>query len=270
MLRKHYFLGLTAALTYAGLQFTGSTVAAQAAAPEPAPAPAPQAAPALPAEAAPVQPVEASPLLAPAQEAPPAPAKESSEAAPAPAAGPMRDGPSFAFAYPMTFTVGDYKNFIGDPGFRGIAVTGEWPLFKGLRLGGSFNYVRLSETKARETYEFENAAINGKLYNYSDAWNMGVLVRYRFLEPGSRIRPFLGTELGVSFLTATTLIADFGVEDSPTGFLFVAEAGTLVGITKNMAAFVALRYNLTTASFVNVHNPSFLSLQIGLSFGGAK
>jgi Lipid A 3-O-deacylase (PagL) len=177
-----------------------------------------------------------------------------------------REYASWTLAYEVAFPVADLNTFIGSVSPRGLGFAGEFPVYKGLRIGGTINYNRFYGNQPRDTYYLDNGAVTATLYRYVDVWSLAALARYRFLEPNSGIRPFIGVGLGVSFLSATTLVADLGFQDTPAGFLFQPEAGVTARLSAGMQALLAVRYTMTTAAFREVDMPSYISLQIGLSW----
>ena len=181
-----------------------------------------------------------------------------------------RERPSWAFSYEVGFPVADLHKFTENVSPRGLGFNFEWPIIEGLRLGAAFHYSRFYDERPRTTYEFDSGAINGKLYRYLDIWSFAAAARYRFGSPADPIRGFVGLEVGVAFLNATTLLADTGVQDTPTGLLVAGEVGIAARISKGYLATVALRYNLTTASFRNTDLPSYIALQLGFAWEGAN
>jgi hypothetical protein len=270
----------------ASLSLSSARVDAQAN-PTPPPAAAPAAPPAAapPAAAAPVspQPVAAPAPVPPAQQSL-APATPSAVAAPVyaapapypepdygqPAAAPTfeerpssRERPSFAIAYEVGFPVFDLHTFVNNVSPRGMGGNFEWPVIQGLRLGAAFHYSRFYDERPNQTYNFDGGAVTAKLYRFADIWSMAAVARYRFGTPDSPIRPFVGLELGVSFLNATTLLADLGFQNTPTGFLAAGEVGLAARVSRGFLATIALRYNMTTASFGKTDMPSYIALQLG-------
>jgi hypothetical protein len=183
---------------------------------------------------------------------------------------PERERPSWALAYEVGFPVADLHKFTENVSPRGMGFNFEWPVVEGLRLGAAFHYSRFYDERPRTTFEFDSGAINAKLYRYLDIWSFAAAGRYRFGSPADPVRGFVGLEVGVAFLNATTLLADTGVQDTPTGLLVAGEVGIAARITKGYLATIALRYNLTTASFAQTDIPSYLALQLGFAWEGAK
>jgi hypothetical protein len=248
----------TAALSLATLSSTRTS--AQATSPAPPPAAAPTSPPSF------VEP-------APQPSAPPA-TPDTNYAEDDPHAfmvkSPERERPSWALAYEVGFPVADLHTFTENVSPRGMGFNFEWPVVEGLRLGAAFHYSRFYDERPRATYQVDSGAINAKLYRYSDIWSFAGAARYRFGSPADPMRAFVGLEVGVAFLNATTLLADTGVQDTPTGLLVAGELGIAARVTKGYLATIALRYNLTTASFGNTDMPSYIALQLGFAWEGAN
>jgi hypothetical protein len=174
-----------------------------------------------------------------------------------------RERPSFAIAYEVGFPVFDLHTFTNNVSPRGMGGNFEWPVIQGLRLGAAFHYSRFYDERPRQTYVFDNGAVNAKLYRYADIWSMSALARYRFSTPDSPVRPFVGLEIGVAFLNATTLIADTGFQNTPTGLLLAGEVGLAARVSRGFLATIAVRYNMTTASYGTTDMPSYIALQLG-------
>jgi hypothetical protein len=269
----HALFACSGALALVAL--SSAPTSAQAANPVPppaAPAPAvPTVQPAPPASAPPAaaaQPAAAQPVLSPAAVPDVRYAEEDAQGFVVKA--PERERPSWALAYEVGFPVADLHKFTENVSPRGMGFNFEWPVIAGLRLGAAFHYSRFYDERDRTTYEFEGGAINAKLYRYLDVWSFAASGRYRFGSPSDPVRGFVGLEVGVAFVNATTLLADTGVQDTPTGLLVGGEIGIAARITKGYLATIALRYNLTTASFGQTDIPSYLALQLGFAWEGAN
>jgi hypothetical protein len=257
----------SAALGLVALVTAGSTrTSAQATAPTPPPAAPAPAAPAVQPGAPPSAPAAATTQPAPTPDTNYA----DDEAHGFVVKSPERERPSWALAYEVGFPVADLHKFTENVSPRGMGFNFEWPVVEGLRLGAAFHYSRFYDEVPRTTFEFDSGAINAKLYRYLDIWSFAAAGRYRFGSPADPVRGFVGLEVGVAFLNATTLLADTGVQDTPTGLLVAGEAGIAARITKGYLATIALRYNLTTASFAQTDIPSYLALQLGFAWEGAN
>jgi hypothetical protein len=173
--------------------------------------------------------------------------------------------PQWTVGYSMALGVGEMNDFIGDPSFRGFQVTLLWPAYRALFLGLSFGYNGFYESKSRETFRLDSAAVTAKLYRYANAWPVALLARYQFLQPRSPLRPYLGVGLGAAFIDTTTLVTDLSYDDSSTGFLLAPEAGLLAHLSKAVMLCAAYTFNLTTASMKNGAALSYNTLLLGVS-----
>jgi len=180
-----------------------------------------------------------------------------------------RERPSWMLAYPLAMPVGDFHDYVADVSFRGFSFSAEWPIGGGgLRLGGALDYNLFYDQRPRSTYQLDSGAVTATLYNYADVWSAGFLTRYRFLDTRASVRPFMGLELGATYLSASSLVADFDVSDDQVGFLAVGEVGALTHVGHFTDISVALRYAVTSASFGSHDWPMFMALQLGISLGG--
>jgi len=265
---------------------------ALAQAPAPAPAAPPPAAPAAPPPVAPAPPPPAAPApLAPAAAAPlaaepapgglpaasqpvypaAAPGGYYAAAEPAPVARPSIVGKpseqaSFFMGYEIGLPTGSLGDFVSDASFRGFDMGGLWPVWRGLYLGPVFSHHTFNEHEGSNTYLIEDGAITADFYTYARFWTMAGLARYHFLPPDAFVRPYVGLRMGMTFVTAATLVADLSIYYEPLGFALSPEVGLLIRALPIMHINVGLRYDFTTASEGPLDNASFLPFHLGLVF----
>jgi len=171
----------------------------------------------------------------------------------------------WTFGYSMALGVGDLNDYVQNVSFRGFEVNLLWPLARSLFVGASFGYNGFYESTGSETYQLASAAVTGKLYRYADAWPLAAVGRYVFAQPESMFRPYLGLQMGATWIQTTTLVTDLTFQDSQVGFLLAPEAGILAHLSKAVAACLAYKFNFTTASPGDRDLLSYSSLMLGLT-----
>jgi hypothetical protein len=141
-------------------------------------------------------------------------------------------------------------------------------VWRGLYIGPVFSHHTFNEHEGKATYldVIDNGAITADLYTYARFWTMAGMARYHFLPPNAFVRPYAGLRMGLTFVTAATLVADLSIYYEPLGFALSPEAGILIRALPIMHINVGLRYDFSTASEGPLDNASFLPFHFGLVF----
>jgi outer membrane protein len=198
--------------------------------------------------------------------APPAPIASETMVKPvAVPTGPTEQSQIF-FGYEISLPVASLNDFVSKPSYRGFEFGALWPVFKSLHVGAFFNHHTFYEEKGAQTYQLDSGALHANLYRYARFWTMGGAARYYLLQPDSVVRPYVGLRVGMTFVTAATLVADLSLYDTPIGFALAPEAGLIVRAVKVMDVSGSIRYEYSTASSGKLDNGSFMAFQLGLVF----
>ena len=177
-----------------------------------------------------------------------------------------RERPSIFVGYEITLPVGDLRDFLSEPSYRGFEMGALWPIYRSLYIGPVFNYHLFYQHKGTTTYLLDAGAITGDLYRYAKSWTMGVAARYVFMPPGSMARPFVGLRMGIDFVTMATLVSDLSLYDTPTGFALSPEAGLMLRMADFVSFAVAVRYDYSTAGTSSWDNISYMAYHLGFVF----
>jgi hypothetical protein len=179
---------------------------------------------------------------------------------------PPSEEPQILVGYEISMPLGSLQDYVSDASFRGFEFGALWPIFKGLYLGPVFNHHTFYEEKGFKTYELDSGAVTANLYSYARFWTMAGAARYHFLKPDSVARPYLGLRMGMTFVTASTMVADLSIYDTPIGFALSPEVGVLVRLAAVAHLSASIRYDFTTASSGRLENGSYMAYQLGFTF----
>jgi hypothetical protein len=158
----------------------------------------------------------------------------------------------------------DLHDFIGDPSFKGFELGGLYPVARGLHVGLYMNSRLFEEARGTTTIALSNGALSGDFYRYARFWSTGAAARYYFLRPDHFVRPYIGVRLGVSFMTATTLLADREYYETPVGFTVAPEVGFAFRVLPLLSVSLAARYDFSTLDARQIDNASYAAFHFGL------
>jgi hypothetical protein len=166
-------------------------------------------------------------------------------------------------SYTIGFPSADLHAIIDDPSFRGFDVNIHAAVLRSWYIGVAVGYNHFHEDDGRDTYETDWGAVTGTFYRAYGSVSLALSNRYYLLSPQDIVRPYAGLRLGVSFGSASLMVADVHRYSAPAGFLVAPEAGVAVRLLHWLRLSVAYQYDFTTNSFREVDQASFHAVQLG-------
>jgi len=158
------------------------------------------------------------------------------------------------------------SDFQSGTSYEGFGLEFRSMLRQSVSAGLAFDYNRFSQTRSLESVQRGNGILSGPTYRYTDQFGIKVTGHFYLFE--GAFRPYLGAGIGGDWSYAYVQSADLGQTKQGFYFIFAPEVGlmwnafsggTSVGIN------IAVRYNMTNASFQSVNNAQWLSEIIGIS-----
>jgi len=166
--------------------------------------------------------------------------------------------------YSMGISMGSTADYISKPSFRGFSFEFGRFVNDDLSVGFLVSWQVFNESFDRQTYELENnLLLNGKRYNYINAFPLMAAGRY-YLMPGGAVRPYVGAGIGAYIINKTT---DFGLyRDQNKNWHFGLYPE--VGLTAQMGTetFFNLGAKLNQAFKSGGDSHTWITIQAGVTF----
>jgi outer membrane protein len=176
----------------------------------------------------------------------------------------------FNINYNLGWGVGNFKNFLSVPSYRGFSFDGRYFVSEYISLGGSMGWTAFYEQRERQTYGFDNGTITGvgatTYYNFSMYGNAHYYPFGNYF-----IKPYLGVNIGAVLNDTYVQIGRYQFEDRVWDFGFAPEVGIYMPFDPNgdMGVNTGLRYNYSfynNESFKLGNGLAFMQWFIGASF----
>lgn len=165
--------------------------------------------------------------------------------------------------YGIAVPLGETKDFISQTSFRGFSFEFGRFFTDEISVGFLFAWNVFHENYPKDTYEFDNLALTGKLYRYINAFPLMAVGRYHFMSE-SRFKPYLGLASGAYIINRVSDMGIYRVENKNWHFGIAPEAGFIYEMSKEAYLNLGARYNHAFKSGGDTH--SWLSIQAGVTF----
>ncbi|MCD4680943.1 MAG: porin family protein [Bacteroidales bacterium] len=168
--------------------------------------------------------------------------------------------------YVMGFPTGDFTDFINESSYRGFNIEYRRFLNDNISVGGYTGWNGFYEKTDRATYNFDNGAITGVLYNYFYVLPIYANVHYYFF-PGDIVQPFVGLGFGALYVNKESQMGVLSVYDDSWHFGLAPEIGFFVPFAKNANSGVITsgRYNQASYKEGDFSSLRYFQWTIGLS-----
>jgi len=164
-------------------------------------------------------------------------------------------GGAYSMALPMSKT----KDFNEGLSFRGITVEGRKLMNENVSVGLSFGWHIMNDVRTG-TLEFENAALNGTFYTYTNAFPMFVNAHYYVGQKGG-IRPFLGANVGAAIVERRAEVGLVAFSEDNWRFAVAPEAGVVIPLGWYVRGLLSARYHYMTGD----PTQQYLTFNIGIA-----
>lgn len=178
-------------------------------------------------------------------------------------------------SYSMGLSNGNTSDYIGDFSFRGFQFEGRTFTNRNFTFGGSFGW-NVFDSQSSDIIHLENgddaSDIQGTQVRYINSFPIMANGHYYFLKRRDPIRPFIGLNVGLYYITQRFQLGIYQKENNNWHFGFAPEAGLLIPVG-NVAIMANAKYNYALSAGKPLgsgtdNSQSYMSFNIGLVFMG--
>ena len=162
-------------------------------------------------------------------------------------------------SYSMSMPLSNTKDFNEGFSFRGVTIEGRKLINDNVSAGLSFGWHVMNDVQAG-TLEFDNTALSGTFYTYTNSFPLFVNAHYYAGQPGG-IRPFLGANVGTSIYEQRAEVGQVAFTDDKWRFAVAPEAGVVIPLGWYVRGFLSARYHYMTGS----PTQQYLSFNVGIA-----
>jgi hypothetical protein len=171
------------------------------------------------------------------------------------------------FNYEMSSPLGSFSDdFVSDTSWRGFSFEARSLVAPRISVGIGFNFNRYDQTYDELTLDLDSGGtLSGPVYRYADQLAIKGLLHYYLLE--GPIQPYVGAGIGGAWTYAFAQSADIADSDDGFDFIVSPEAGLTFTAARGASSLglnAALRYNYSTADFLQVDDAQSITVVVGL------
>ena len=170
------------------------------------------------------------------------------------------------FDWNMGFPMGDTKDFIGQPTFRGFSIEGRGYVTENITVGGIGGWSVFYENFGWVTED--RAVDNGQIYGYKRRYLnvMPLMVTGHYYFSQGQIQPYIGAGLGTYYIESRDFIGIYYVQGKDWHFGIAPEVGVVMPFgSGNTGMNINFKYNMALKT---KNNPSYswLGINVGISY----
>jgi len=170
------------------------------------------------------------------------------------------------FDYSMGFAIGDFKNFIEEPSFRGFFMDGRKMINEKFSIGGGLGWNVYDQSFERTTYEFDGGAITGQKWNYFFQMPLFVNAHYYFSHQGP-VQPRIGLSTGGYYTEYEVQMGTFVVVDKLWKFGFTPEVELYFPFgTSDWGVNLRAKYNYLFYDANDINGLQNFTIDVGFTF----
>jgi hypothetical protein len=164
----------------------------------------------------------------------------------------------------MGIPLGEFSDFISEPGWRGFSIRGNGYLNDKLLLGGSYHWSGFREYNPRQTYEFDGGAVTGEIWKKAYFNNFNFNVTYMFM-PEAAVQPYAGAGMGAYHIEQSTQLGKYASIPKNWKFGMAPTAGVYIPIGMADWGFsIQATYNHIFYNIGNINNLGYFSISAGI------
>ena len=169
------------------------------------------------------------------------------------------------FDYSMGFTMGETKDFISAPSFRGLSIDGRGFVTNSLTVGSSISWNTFYESDGTVTNDIGNTGvING--YNRKYINTMPLMVNSHYYFAQTTIMPYAGISVGTMYIDERNYMGIYYIQNNAWHFALAPELGIIYPFGNGNTGINAnIKYNWA-AQTKDTPTYSYLTFNIGLSY----
>jgi len=174
---------------------------------------------------------------------------------------------NFVISYPISFPMGDLKDYIGATSFRGISLEFNKRVKPTLDVGIEASWHVFYERSDTKAYTNETATITGIQYRYTNA--VPLLAQFKYLkEAGSgKAHPYAGLGIGTTYVERATDLGLYRITNNAWQFCLRPELGVQVKAGYGASFMLGVKYYANFAA-KDLEGQSYLSINVGFVFSG--
>lgn len=178
-------------------------------------------------------------------------------------------------SYSTALASGNTDNFISNFSYKGFQFEGRTFTNRNWTFGGTFGW-NIFDSEITDLIHLENGEnvsdIQGTQTRYINSFPMMVNGHYYFMKRKDPIRPFIGINVGLYYITQRFKLGIYEKDESNWHFGFAPEAGLLIPVG-NVAIMANAKYNYALSAGKPLgggtdNSHSYISFNIGLVFMG--
>ncbi len=168
------------------------------------------------------------------------------------------------FNWNMGFPMGDTKDFIGQPTFRGFSVEGRGFVTDNITVGGIGAWNVFYENFGWTTLKEGTRTIYGYKRRYLNVMPLMATAHYYFSQ--GQIQPYAGVGLGTYYIESRDFMGIYYIQGKEWHFGFAPEVGVIMPFgSGNTGMNINFKYNMA-AKTKDQPSYSWLGINIGISY----
>ncbi len=169
------------------------------------------------------------------------------------------------FDWSMGFPMGNTKDFIGAPSFRGFSIEGRGYVTDNIAIGGIGAWNVFYENKGWVTESIgNNKEVYGFKRKYLNVMPLMVTGDYYFSQGG--VQPYIGAGIGTYYIESRNFMGLYYVQGKDWHFGIAPEVGVVMPFSSSNAGLnINFKYNMA-AKTKNESSYSWLGINIGISY----
>ncbi len=172
---------------------------------------------------------------------------------------------SYEFHYQVSFPMGEFSDFVGQPGWLGFS--GQWMKYMEndrLSIGANLSYFYFSDKQGIKTVDAgETTTYTGYVVNFTNIYGLMGVVQYDLKPRREKMVPFIRIGLGTDYQDQRKDIGFYEFKADGFQFMTNGEFGLRINTGNTMNWIVAATYHYMPASSDMV-NTSFAGIKIGI------
>jgi hypothetical protein len=174
---------------------------------------------------------------------------------------------SFAMTYPISFPMGDLKDYSGATSYRGFNMEFLHEAKPGVLAGVEVGWNVFYERVDKKDYKAETATISGVQFRYTNSVPILAVAKYALTSGDQTASPYAGLGIGTLFSSRATDFGLYRIINEEWQFCLRPEAGVLLHMRPGTNIMAGVKYYAAFNSN-DLDGQSFLSVNVGLLFSG--
>jgi hypothetical protein len=172
---------------------------------------------------------------------------------------------SFTMSYPISFPMGDLKDYVGKTSFRGFILEFYKRQKQNIDIGLESGWLVFYQREDSKVYTEGTASISGIQYRYTNSVPILASAKFYKLSNDKITEPYIGIGLGTLYVNRATDFGLYRITNEAWQFCIRPELGVQVKMQNGVSGLLGVKYY---AAFGNsdLYGQSFLSINFGLVF----